>query len=279
MTRIDGRAARATAKELARRVGLEVRRARPAPHDPPPGPAAGFYPLSPTCQIPRLDFLYELFFGRRGDGLFVEVGGFDGYTYSNTSGLATAGWGGHYLEPVPSSAAQCRARYADNGRIAVHELGIGAADATLTLHVGGALSTSDTRTFDEYRHIDWARSEFETDITVEARQITLDAFLEGQAIEPGFELLVVDVEGSEPSVFAGFDLAAWHPTMLIVELADTHPDLVSSRNEHAALGRTISEAGYVIVYKDCINTVYLRTDRWDATYADSPRPPYEHPTT
>ena len=47
------------------------------------------YNLSPTCQIPGLDKIYEEYFGDTL-GLFVEVGAFDGESVSNTSGLADA---------------------------------------------------------------------------------------------------------------------------------------------------------------------------------------------
>ena len=43
-----------------------------------PAAPTHFYRPVASCQIPDLGFLYELTFGRRTDGLVVEVGAFDG---------------------------------------------------------------------------------------------------------------------------------------------------------------------------------------------------------
>jgi hypothetical protein len=59
---------------------------------------------------------------------------------------------------------------------------------------------------------------------------------------------------------------AWKPKMLIVELVDTHPDLQSTANSDAKLGQVILSAGYEIVYKDFINTVFVRKDIWIQAY-------------
>ena len=45
-----------------------------------------FYGLSPTCQIPKLNTIYEMYFGQKNNGCFVEVGAYDGEYVSNTSG-------------------------------------------------------------------------------------------------------------------------------------------------------------------------------------------------
>src|SRR6476660_4644576 len=43
--------------------------------------AAEFYPVSKTCQIPTLSTIYERLLGRRRDGVFVEVGAYDGESF------------------------------------------------------------------------------------------------------------------------------------------------------------------------------------------------------
>ena len=249
-------------RRLLWRAGFELRRVAPAV----PSGAVDFYQTSPTCQIPTLPFLLEFYFGRRTTGTFVEVGAFDGYSYSNTSCLAEVGWQGMYLEPVPAAAELCRSRYSLNPNITVHELAIGALEGSLTIRVGGALSTSDAKTYDEFQNIEWAKSAFSQPETVTVKQTTLDLFLQSHGVKPNFELLVVDVEGFETEVFAGFSLDRWLPKMMIVELTDTHPDLVASRNDHAKLSDDICRMGYVITYKDVINTVFVARGHWLATF-------------
>ena len=47
------------------------------------------YSLSKSCQIKNLSNIYEKLFGpNKLDGYFVEVGAYDGESFSNTSGLA-----------------------------------------------------------------------------------------------------------------------------------------------------------------------------------------------
>jgi FkbM family methyltransferase len=250
-----------TLRMLARRAGYDIVRRRPGKS------AAPLYALSPTCQIPTLGFLYELFLGNPEDGTFVEAGAFDGETYSNSSCLADRGWRGVYVEPVPGFAEACRRRHAGNPRVSVVVAAIGSAPGEMTITTGGPLSTAAPELAREYRETDWAKGEFARAGEVRVPVVTLDQLLQEQNIMPGFDVLGVDVEGLETAVFAGFDLARWMPRMMIVELADTHPELTSTRRAHASLSRDLARAGYVVVYKDAINAVFVQ----DATYAGAYR--------
>ena len=48
--------------------------------------------------------------------------------------------------------------------------------------------------------------------------------------------------------------------MLIVELADFHPDLKTNQTESFQLGEDITKQGYRVIYKDHINTIFVRDD-------------------
>ena len=82
-------------------------------------------------------------------------------------------------------------------------------------------------------------------------------------LAPCLDLLVVDVEGMEDEVFAGFSLEKWKPKAIIVELADLHPDLKTTRRADHNIGRRIKDAGYDIIYKDHINTFFVQTGLWE----------------
>jgi hypothetical protein len=47
-----------------------------------------------SCQIPFLSEIYEQFFGADSSGFLVEVGAFDGISYSESSGLLSRRWSG-----------------------------------------------------------------------------------------------------------------------------------------------------------------------------------------
>ena len=222
-----------------------------------PATLATRYRTSPTCQIPGLAALYEQYLGYKTDGLFVEVGAFDGEYVSNTSTLADLGWTGHYIEPVPEHVAACRRRHAKSPRTQVHQLAIAEKEGEATLHVGGVLSTMDPESLKLYETFDWAKG-IHTGRSITVKQSTLDQFLLAQGIGPGFELLVVDVEGFEWNVLQGFSLGRWKPQMAIIELHDENENYRSIRESCQKVADTFRAHGYRPVYKDPTNTVFVR---------------------
>lgn len=233
-------------------------------------PIRHWYPQVEDCQIKDLSFLLSLFLGERTTGSYVEVGAFDGISFSNTYGLAERGWSGVMIEPVPEFAARCRDVHRNHPGVRVVNVAVGAMDGeTLVINLAGPLSSGSLSLVEEYRNIDWARGEL-TSGKVKVPSMRLDTVLKDADVPEGFDLLVVDVEGFEAQVFSGFDLSRWMPKMMIVELADTHPDLLAQRaSDHALLQRLLSK-GYGVVYKDGINTIFVRHDVLDYTYASPP---------
>jgi FkbM family methyltransferase len=199
----------------------------------------------------------------------VEVGAYDGIFVSNTWGLAERGWRGLMAEPVPDLAAACRRNHNSHPGVTVIERAVGPEDdAEVRLQLAGTLTTANPEAFREFETVDWA-VETLTDQTITVLSIRLDTLLEQSNAAVGFDVLVVDVEGFEAQVFAGFDLRRWRPKMLIVELLDTHPDLSLTAQTDAGLGRTIVQAGYVVAFKDHINTVFVRDDVYAAAFNGS----------
>lgn len=231
----------------------------------PKSPVSAFYPQQPTCQIHNLFHLLSKFLGERENGYFVEVGAYDGLFASNTWGLAERGWRGLLIEPVPELADACRRNYAHREGIRVAQVAIGDSNKEIVLHLAGTLTTANTKIHQEYAGIDWARNALTANcLAVDCR--TLDQVLVEHGVPQRFDLLVVDVEGFEHEVFSGLDLVVWKPKMLIVELTDTHPDINETEGEDAVLSRTVAASGYVIAYKDHINTVFVRDDVWESAF-------------
>jgi FkbM family methyltransferase len=225
-------------------------------------PSGSFYRPSADCQVRGLDAIYNAAFGSLKHGTFVEIGAYDGQFVSNTCFLADLGWRGVYVEPIPEFAGACAKRHRGNPGVTVVNTAVGSAAGSTELHVAGALTTRNDDLFSAYRHISWAKGVL-SERKVTAPVTTLDRLLEDNKIPAGFELLVVDVEGGEPDVFAGFDLTRWNPKILIVELGDVHPDFIdieSIREPTALLRKQIVQAGYMEVYVDAINTVF-RADK------------------
>jgi hypothetical protein len=139
------------------------------------------------------------------------------------------------------------------------------SQSEVTLSLAGAYTTASKSQDREYGSIEWSSYEQTGhEIIVPVRK--LDDLLGSLDVALGFDVLVVDVEGYEVAVFSGFDVGKWRPKMMIVELADTHPQFSATRDADAFLGRGLSSSGYVIVYKDAINTVYVRNDIWAGAF-------------
>ena len=92
----------------------------------------------------------------------------------------------------------------------------------------------------------------------------LDSVFERYNVQRDFDILVVDVEGSESVVFDSFDLAKWRPKMMLVELEDTHESFQEYEGhvtEHKILRNSIISRGYIEIYSDEINTIFVRHDQ------------------
>ncbi|MFT3807432.1 FkbM family methyltransferase [Arenimonas sp.] len=244
---------------ILRRAGFELRRVR-ADGGSKVAAVDSFYRPHPSCQVRELANLYKLLLGERTDGLFVEVGAFDGTSFSNTSCLADVGWSGILVEPVPEFATACRSKYADHPGIRVVEAAVGAAAGVVELTVAGTLTTASKSSLEAYKGLDWAAPSVSQAHVISVEQLTLDSILTDAGVNRPIDVLVVDVEGGEADVFAGFSMDRWQPTLMIVELEHTHPDLHRVSRGDAVLQRTIEEHGYSVVYKDAINTVFASRD-------------------
>lgn len=210
-----------------------------------------------SCQIPGLAQIYEEHFGSRTHGSFVEVGAFDGESYSNTSFLADLGWQGIYIEPV--FWEQCMWRHRKNA-VHVYRVACGAAAGQVVMCVAGALSSHVGEAFAAHLanpgSVQYIKGQERRVQTVEV--VTLDGVLEDHGTVGNPDLLVVDVEGAEPEVFAGFDLEKWRPRMMIVELHADNPEFVALAHAMNTLRSRIISAGYTVRYEDQINTIFVR---------------------
>jgi FkbM family methyltransferase len=218
------------------------------------------YKLSNNCQIKNLDQIYQTYFGYPSKGYFVEVGAYDGDFVSNTTCLADIGWEGLYIEPIDEFYSKCLSRH-ENNNVTVCNVAIGLIEGEVKIYKGETLTTLNSDQVNRYKQIDWSKHiNFSED---SCYQMRLDTLMEKMETPVEFDLLVVDVEGKEAEVFKTFDIDYWKPKMLIVELEDDHPsfqkypDLIKEIKD---LRLFIEEKGYSEIYKDSINTVFVRNE-------------------
>ena len=211
-----------------------------------------------SCQIANIRTIYDKLGLRPNCGTFVEVGGFDGESYSNTSFLADQGWRGLYVEPVPDFCTRIRFRHFLNN-VAVESSAIAQNEGHIDINLMGALSTTSSDPLTAYREIPWASDAARSSQTLRVSSKRLDNVLRNHKIPDRFELMVIDVEGGERPVVESLLESDWRPRALIIELCDRHLSFDGSpklQADHRLLRRNVCGAGYQEVYVVEINTVF-----------------------
>ncbi len=162
-----------------------------------------------------IDAKLECYLPKRS-GVFVEVGAFDGYRYSNTYFLERfRDWSGVLIEPIPESFRMC-VRERRRSQVFNYALVGPDAPSSLTLSYGGPLSAerSKERTGAQLGRGTAFGWEETYEVTVAARSLT--AVLEEAAVQ-SIDLLILDVEGTEVDVLRGLNLDRYAPGFILIE--------------------------------------------------------------
>ena len=156
----------------------------------------GESPVASSCQIPHIREKFAAIGLQGRTGTFVEIGAFDGDSYSNTSFLADQGWRGLYVEPIGEFCRKIRLRHLFND-VAVEQVAIDNQAGFLNIKRMGALSTTNNEVADAYASIPWAANFATSKSEEKIRTERLSSVLKRNKIGSKFELMVIDVEGSE----------------------------------------------------------------------------------
>ena len=184
------------------------------------------------------DRLVWEFFQRRPRGFFIEVGANDPVVISQTYLLEQNGWEGILVEPQPGCCQRLREV---RKRSKVIQAACGAPEqkgkASFRVAANDAFSTlagqreAEEATFTE---------------TVEVDLVTLDDVL-ANCGSPKVDFLSIDVEGGEVDVLRGFNLAKYHPGLILVE-DDVY---------HLRLHSYLRAQGYKLVRRTGSNNWYV----------------------
>ena len=210
--------------------------------------------VSNDCQINDLQIIYDRYFKNIVKVTFVEVGAYDGRSWSNTCFLADIGWEGIYVEPIKQYADSCLSNHINNNVI-VENCAIGYIEDTIPIYVRHGLTTLVPEV--NIAHDEMYKGTYSTSF---ATVVKLETILRKHDIDFNFDLLVVDTEGYEHEVFQSFSLDEYRPKMIIVELCDVHSsyDNYPTLQKNAKLTRDyIANKGYQEIYRDCINTIFI----------------------
>jgi FkbM family methyltransferase len=232
--------------------------------DPPP-PSADVHAFREPKEGPYQaqhgeDRWLESFFGGKTDGVFVEVGAYDGMVLSNSYFFESIGWRGVLVEPDPVKAARCRANRPNSQIFECAAVGSPEANEISFYAVEGGQVYSTVNMTDEHRKRLSSYGLSFTETRVKA--MTLDRILEAAKLSR-IDFVTIDVEEGELEVLRGFDVQRWRPEAVMVE--------TNSRFRSAEIRRYFVERGYVFHYSIVNNDIYvpLRRHQRLATVVDA----------
>lgn len=160
----------------------------------------------------------------RDGGFFVEAGGHDGYTQSNTYFLARfRGWRGVLVEPSPTLVEVCRAERPESRVVQAALVAPEAEGTTVVLHFGDLMSTVEGAVQEEGWNAAGLAPGWRDPYEAEVPGRTLSAVLD-EAGAPEVDLLSLDVEGFEVPALRGLDLDRHAPRWIAVEAHDEARD-------------------------------------------------------
>jgi len=187
-------------------------------------------------------------------GTFVEVGAFDGWSWSHTLCLAKLGWKGLYIEPQLACAKLCEETHKDHPNITTVCCACGAIEEQADLYIKDATSS-----FVLNKVADILGLSKDVKECVQVR--LLDNVLREQGID-AFDVLVVDVEGFEIEVLKGFDIVRYHPQLAIIETHELSGEPFRNAegiNETSVFcDAYFTKAKYTKLFADAGNTFYTR---------------------
>lgn len=193
-------------------------------------------PVEFTSHLGEDALLWDLFEGRL-DGYYVEVGAYDGYTFSTTYVLEAVGWTGLLVEPLTERYEECVRRRPGSRVVRAAVSRKGSSGTTIFRSVvGEGLGSADMLSgiapdSPQEALIDRSGLRY---TSIEVPLTTLDSLL-GDLDRP-IDVAVIDVEGTEADVIDGLDLEKRRPRVLVVE--------DSSLGRDPALAELLGRHGY-----------------------------------
>ncbi len=155
------------------------------------------------------------------NGFFIEAGGNDGISQSNTLNLEKKKkWRGILIEPVPSLAAASKNNRPGIITEAVALVGMDYQGTSIKITVCHLMSTIEGHNsqVDAKKHLEIAQSLYGVEpTTIEVPAVTLTSILEKNEVK-NIDLLSLDVEGFEAQALKGLDFSRYAPKYILVEV-------------------------------------------------------------
>lgn len=168
----------------------------------------------------------------------VDVGAYDGVTYSLSYPLIRRGWQALLIEPNPAAFRLLAARHARNPRVRCLPTACGDQPATAALFVdaNGPTGQEATLCTDDNPLLNARRGRHTLPVPVD----TLTNLLAAHGAPARFGLLAVDAEGLDYEVLRGLDFERFSPLVIVTE------DYPENAPKHLAKNQLLRDRGYTL---------------------------------
>ena len=199
--------------------------------------------------------------GAVANGFYIDVGGYQPISDSNTCALYQRGWRGLVVEPQARLHPQWAKHRPED------------------ILVGAAVGDTDGEvTFNEFPWNDQAATIAPDIVAMHQRegrevksytlpQLTLNSLLEKYRLQGDIHLLSIDVEGAEKAALNGLDRTRFRPWLIVLESVLPNRPVTNYADWEPLLLTT----GYTFVYFDAVNRFYLANEHLDL------QPHFNHP--
>ena len=182
-------------------------------------------------------------------GRFLDIGAFDGETYSNSRALYELGWGGVVVEPNAPAFARLTQLYSQVDRVVCVNAAVLPSGPPRLVRFyssrGEGLSTTE-----EWHKKAWGAC---LDSHYVAGLTTAD--LVAGIGQTGFDFVTVDTEGTNAAVFASLPLRAWGVRAAIVEYDRFRGEADSGRAQCEAYA---ASEGFRLRWANDLNLLFER---------------------
>jgi FkbM family methyltransferase len=203
-------------------------------------------PLHLTAQHGEDVFLMD-YFEDHTQGVFVEIGAYDGIQFSNTYALEQLGWTGLLVEAHPDNVEACRR---NRPRSVVEHCAMAGPEAsgTVTFNVvmgrGGDLLSAVSP---DEKHVIRCRREGEGIRTVSVPCMGFDGLMQRHPL-PRIDFLSIDIEGGEIDALRGVDFERLRPRLILLE--------ANGREERERLHQFMAQRAYRPLREFGVNVLF-----------------------
>ena len=181
--------------------------------------------------------------GSKINGVFLDIGAYDGRTRSNSYALAQMGWSGVLVEPSAPVFTELLNLHGKNSKLHLVQCLIGSKRGLVPFWPSrDGVSTSNKDHYEKWKD----DAEFEPVVYVP--QITVPDLIEELPVILESTVVSIDVEGGSAELFLGWPFELCRPEVFCVEYDDRASELASFADQY----------GYGVTYKSNENLVLVR---------------------